>query len=71
LRHLQTVFHRGFVLWRLSDDGPDASRINTRRPSSETLHKSTHYRSAALTAGSPQIPDIALSEDLLNIIYIV
>ena len=40
------VPHRGLVLWKLSDDGPDASRITTRWPSSEALH--TSRRSAAL-----------------------
>jgi hypothetical protein len=33
---------RGFLLWRLSDDGPDASRVPNKGPSSETLHNSGH-----------------------------
>ena len=34
---------RGFLPWRLSDDGPGACRSIDHGPSSETLHKSGHW----------------------------
>ena len=38
------LISRGFLLWRLSDDGPAASRVSNKGPSSETLHKSGSRR---------------------------
>src|SRR5262249_41740378 len=44
MRHNARSPPRGFVLWRLSDDGPRCQPHHRDRPSSETLHISRHMR---------------------------